>query len=584
MGNMNSSAGSPLEFFQALAMPSETDLAALAMSSASFANRSQTPSLKMAANASLGTSLAVTQPTEWAVLSKEKSSDERGEVASHDEAPAINLCSLTSQHSSRVWPLEQSWQEKDSGLEPQAAAERSGEELSQALLGLMERHRTMLGLNLSTDATTEAVELLRHLITERDKLAEDVNILQETLKNEKSEWEQFQLDLLATVSAAERMRTESEQALIELQEDRRCLQQQLAQTHEKLLETQRELQRLRSKHTDKSFQLSSLEKKQEKMDGRFTEDKSNPAGRHEMKMSNFMEKVDVGSVKKQEEHEASDEKDAQKSASTQLTARGRGKAYVDALQKKNGGASDPKKTLMSSERNVPRLQLPLDSHNNNSIKTRSRLPSPKKEEPTRGRKLAHVLKRQDNLSGCQTVLVETVGDSETSSKADVLSYPSKLQREAAYTKPLLGKQEENPPADVVIKPPESTRAPPRRHSSTRQVLLNQCQSRTRGYQYIEITNFSTCWVDGLAFCALYHNYLPSRIPYNSLNPAEKKENLNLAFRTGESIGIKATLSVDEMLTDEGPDWHKVLRYVESIFHHFEMEVATTQSVDCVTVT
>ncbi|XP_049613187.1 cytospin-A [Syngnathus scovelli] len=572
MGNMNyrSSAGSPLEFFQALAMPSETDLAALAMSSASFANRSQTPSLKMAANASQGTTLAVEQPSEWSVLSKEKSSDERGEEESHDEAPAINLCSLTSQNSSRVWPLEQSWQEKDSGLETQAAAERSGEELSRALLGLMERHRTMLGLNFST----EAVELVRHLITERDKLAEDVNILQETLKNEKSEWEQFQLDLLATVSAAERMRTESEQALIELQEDRRCLQQQLAQTHEKLLETQRELQRLRSKHTDKSFQLSSLEKKQEKMDGRFTEDKSNPAGCHEIKM----EKVDVGSVKKQEEHEASDEKDAQKSATTQLTARGRGKAYVDALQKKNGGASDPKKTLMSSERNVPRLQLPLDSHNNNSIKTTSTLPSPKREEPTRGRKLSHLLKRQDNLSGCQTVLVETVGDSETSSKPDVLSYASKLQMEAAYTKPLLGKQEENTPSDVVIKPPESTRAPPRRHSSTRQVMLNQCQSRTKGYQHIEITNFSTCWVDGLAFCALYHNYLPSRIPYNSLNPAEKKENLNLAFRTGESIGIKATLSVDEMLTDEGPDWHKVLRYVESIFHHFEMKCDEVSTV------
>lgn len=41
------------------------------------------------------------------------------------------------------------------------------------------------------------------------------------------------------------------------------------------------------------------------------------------------------------------------------------------------------------------------------------------------------------------------------------------------------------------------------------------------WQNIEITNFSSSWEDGLAFCALYHTYLPADIPYDSLNPAEK---------------------------------------------------------------
>lgn len=40
-------------------------------------------------------------------------------------------------------------------------------------------------------------------------------------------------------------------------------------------------------------------------------------------------------------------------------------------------------------------------------------------------------------------------------------------------------------------------------------------------QNIEITNFSSSWEDGLAFCAVYHSYFPTQIPYNSLSPADK---------------------------------------------------------------
>lgn len=40
-------------------------------------------------------------------------------------------------------------------------------------------------------------------------------------------------------------------------------------------------------------------------------------------------------------------------------------------------------------------------------------------------------------------------------------------------------------------------------------------------QNIDITNFSSSWADGLAFCAVYHTYLPSHIPYSSLTPENK---------------------------------------------------------------
>lgn len=40
-------------------------------------------------------------------------------------------------------------------------------------------------------------------------------------------------------------------------------------------------------------------------------------------------------------------------------------------------------------------------------------------------------------------------------------------------------------------------------------------------QNIDITNFSSSWSDGLAFCALLHTYLPAHIPYQELNSQDK---------------------------------------------------------------
>ena len=46
----------------------------------------------------------------------------------------------------------------------------------------------------------------------------------------------------------------------------------------------------------------------------------------------------------------------------------------------------------------------------------------------------------------------------------------------------------------------------------------------RVWQGIDITNFSSSWNDGLAFCALLHSYLPQTIPYNDLNSNDKVRN------------------------------------------------------------
>uniref|UniRef100_A0A8C4T3C5 Cytospin-A n=1 Tax=Erpetoichthys calabaricus TaxID=27687 RepID=A0A8C4T3C5_ERPCA len=105
--------------------------------------------------------------------------------------------------------------------------------------------------------------------------------------------------------------------------------------------------------------------------------------------------------------------------------------------------------------------------------------------------------------------------------------------------------------------------------SKRNALLKWCQRKTEGYQNIDITNFSSSWNDGLAFCAVLHTYLPAHIPYHELNNQDKRRNFTLAFQAAESVGIKSTLDINEMVRTERPDWQSVMTYVTAVYKYFE---------------
>uniref|UniRef100_A0A672QXF3 Cytospin-A n=1 Tax=Sinocyclocheilus grahami TaxID=75366 RepID=A0A672QXF3_SINGR len=105
--------------------------------------------------------------------------------------------------------------------------------------------------------------------------------------------------------------------------------------------------------------------------------------------------------------------------------------------------------------------------------------------------------------------------------------------------------------------------------SKRNALLRWCQKKTEGYQNIDITNFSSSWNDGLAFCAILHTYLPAHIPYHELNSQDKRRNFTLAFQAAESVGIKSTLDIGEMVHTERSDWQSVMIYVTAIYKYFE---------------
>uniref|UniRef100_A0A8C9KHH9 EH domain binding protein 1 like 1 n=1 Tax=Panthera tigris altaica TaxID=74533 RepID=A0A8C9KHH9_PANTA len=78
------------------------------------------------------------------------------------------------------------------------------------------------------------------------------------------------------------------------------------------------------------------------------------------------------------------------------------------------------------------------------------------------------------------------------------------------------------------EPEEDGRLPgsqaPRALVSSSQSLLEWCQEVTAGYRGVRVTNFTTSWRNGLAFCAILHRFYPDKIDYASLDPLNIKQN------------------------------------------------------------
>ncbi|KAM4727371.1 uncharacterized protein FYW61_012902 isoform 3-T4 [Anableps anableps] len=108
-------------------------------------------------------------------------------------------------------------------------------------------------------------------------------------------------------------------------------------------------------------------------------------------------------------------------------------------------------------------------------------------------------------------------------------------------------------------------------SGIKQILLEWCRSKTIGYKNIDIQNFSSSWSDGMAFCALVHAFFPLEFDYNTLNPANRKQNLELAFTTAEEqADCLRLIEVDDMLDmGDKPDPMCVFTYVQSLYNHLK---------------
>ncbi|XP_010572193.1 PREDICTED: smoothelin-like protein 2 isoform X1 [Haliaeetus leucocephalus] len=106
-------------------------------------------------------------------------------------------------------------------------------------------------------------------------------------------------------------------------------------------------------------------------------------------------------------------------------------------------------------------------------------------------------------------------------------------------------------------------------SSIKQILLDWCRSKTIGYKHIDLQNFSSSWNDGMAFCALVHSFFPEAFDYNKLDPANRKQNFELAFTMAEKMAhCDRLIEVDDMMVmGRKPDPMCVFTYVQSLYNH-----------------
>ncbi|XP_017753383.1 PREDICTED: EH domain-binding protein 1 isoform X4 [Eufriesea mexicana] len=108
-----------------------------------------------------------------------------------------------------------------------------------------------------------------------------------------------------------------------------------------------------------------------------------------------------------------------------------------------------------------------------------------------------------------------------------------------------------------------------------QDLLEWCKEVTKDYTGVKVTNLTTSWRNGMAFCAIIHHFRPDLIDIDSLLPHDVKGNCKKAFDAGEVLGIPRVIEPTDMDILTVPDKLAVMTYLYQLRAHFtghELEV------------
>ncbi|XP_027521283.1 smoothelin isoform X3 [Corapipo altera] len=119
-------------------------------------------------------------------------------------------------------------------------------------------------------------------------------------------------------------------------------------------------------------------------------------------------------------------------------------------------------------------------------------------------------------------------------------------------------------------------------SSIKQMLLDWCRAKTRGYEHVDIQNFSSSWSDGMAFCALVHNFFPDAFDYSKLTPQNRRHNFEVAFSSAETLVdcVPLVEVEDMMIMGKKPDAKCVFTYVQSLYNHLRRHELRMRQKEC----
>lgn len=402
---------------------------------------------------------------------------------------------------------------------------------------------------------------LHALRTLKSKTETELNEVLYRHQSEAEEWQQFQKDLQVAVVIANNFRAETQESMQKVSEENMSLR-------EKCLNQQLELDRLRSElHAMKSAKAF---------------DESRSPGRAILSNAELKGKV-AGCVDRELTALRDGRKVDQRTASQSLSV----KALIRSIeeQRKSGcssiGCSSIHSSHTGSRRNSTDTEVSNVSYTE-LLKTPTSPPTPTSpSSPTKDvRCILNPMEKstdklQSRLSGTSLFTVQEAASPKAQRADGDGSGSIKVPQISSILK-----ERSNSRRNSGISDPDKRDAGSREAlahlarqygGSKRNALLKWCQQRTFTYSGVDITNFSTSWNDGLAFCALLHSYLPDKIHYATLDSEDKRRNFSLAYTAAESVGIPSLLDVNEMVAMERPDWQAVMTYVTTIYKHFEMD-------------
>ncbi|XP_064623420.1 EH domain-binding protein 1-like isoform X2 [Lineus longissimus] len=111
-----------------------------------------------------------------------------------------------------------------------------------------------------------------------------------------------------------------------------------------------------------------------------------------------------------------------------------------------------------------------------------------------------------------------------------------------------------------------------------QDLLEWCKEVTKGYKGVKVTNMTTSWRNGLAFCAIVHHFSPSLIDFDTLSPHDIKGNNKKAFDAAARCGVPKVIEPSDMVLLTVPDKLSVMTYLYQLRSYFTGQTLEVQQI------
>ncbi|XP_041347791.1 cytospin-A-like [Gigantopelta aegis] len=417
-----------------------------------------------------------------------------------------------------------------------------------------------------TNAMTIA-SLQDELRSAREQKAEAENQLVEfksKYQDEYEDWRQFQKDLQVAVVIANDFRTETQQSMEQMISENTSLKETIHSLENKLAKQHDELEILRCQKDSRSKILTSAELKGKVLS---TVDKELSVLRETQRLDAKSQSLSVKTLIQSLEEQI-EKKSACSSIHTSHNNSPRNSLSADI----DDSLSAVQELLKSSASAVSPQHSPCDAATSPQpeFQLRSLLRKPAEKSSPLQRHSSPGLCFPDSLSPVETK--KTSHSFERSSDLKVSPAISSILQRRETPRRNSGPNHLGSEADRKDSMRDPLAALAKQMGGTkRNALLKWCQQKTVMYSGVDITNFSSSWNDGLAFCAIFHSYIPHKIPYKELTSEDKKRNFTLAFEAGESVGIHSSLNIKDMVCMERPEWQAVMNYCTAIYKHFEID-------------